>query len=60
MTNDPEKSDPCTVAVKSANKPELGAESMERKRGTEGGGHFAAFEQPAFFVSELRSTGARL
>jgi RNA-directed DNA polymerase len=36
MMNDPEKSDPCTVAVKSANKPELGAESMERKRGTEG------------------------
>jgi RNA-directed DNA polymerase len=37
MMHEREKSDPCEVARKSANKPgKLGAESMERRRGAEG------------------------
>ena len=37
MVNDPQKSDGCTVAMKSANKPEgAGAELMERRRPAEG------------------------
>jgi hypothetical protein len=37
VVNDPQKSDGCTVAMKSANKPDgAGAESMERRRPTEG------------------------
>ena len=36
MMNGPEKSDSSIVATKSANKPgQLGAESMERREGTE-------------------------
>ncbi|MGA2843212.1 MAG: maturase [Steroidobacteraceae bacterium] len=37
MMNDPQKSDGCTVAMKSANKPDgSGAESMERRRPAKG------------------------
>jgi len=37
MMNDPQKSDGCTVAMKSANKPdESGAEPMERRRPAKG------------------------
>ncbi len=37
MMNDPQKSDGCIVAMKSANKPEgAGAELMERRRPAEG------------------------
>src|ERR1700730_10688924 len=37
MMNDPQKSDGCTVAMKSANRPDgSGAESMERRRPAKG------------------------
>ena len=39
MMHGPEKSDPCVVAMKSANKLWMSAESMERRRGAEGNTH---------------------